>query len=112
MATKLLAGGIGLLVLVVVGTNAYIVLSTDGEATGNIADVPHAQVAIVPGALVEGDGRMSSMLADRVDQAVALWRAGKVDRILVSGSSRSGARSSSPRASTCRGRCSSPTQPD
>ncbi len=72
--------------IAVVGlSNAYIVLSTRGEATGDVAAVPPAEVAIVPGALVQGDGRMSAMLADRVRQASALWQAGKVKRILVSG---------------------------
>jgi SanA protein len=65
--------------------NAYVLFSAEGDSTDDIADVPHAQVAIVPGALVRPDGKMSSMLADRVRQAIALWRAGKVDRILVSG---------------------------
>jgi len=82
-----LAGTLGLVAIVVVA-NAYILLGTSGEATGDIADVPHAQVAIVPGALVQADGNMSAMLADRVRQADALWRAGKVDRILVSGDHR------------------------
>ena len=76
----------GLSVIALLGlSNAYVLLSVEGEATAEVADVPHAQVAIVPGALVQPDGRMSTMLADRVRQALALWRAGKVDRILVSG---------------------------
>jgi SanA protein len=79
------AGGLGLPVLLVVAANAYVILSAEGEATGNVHDVPRAQVAIVPGAFVEPDGSMSAMLADRVEQTVALWRAGKVGRILVSG---------------------------
>jgi SanA protein len=83
--SKVAIGGAVVLVAVVIGANAYILLSTDGEATANVADVPHAQVAIVPGALVQPNGKMSAMLADRVRQADALWRAGKVDRILVSG---------------------------
>jgi SanA protein len=77
--------GSAAIVLTIVGANAYVLLSTEGEATANVADVPHAQVAIVPGALVKPDGKMSAMLADRVRQAEALWEAGKVDRILVSG---------------------------
>jgi SanA protein len=83
--SKLAIGGAVVLVAIVISANAYILLSTDGEATANVADVPHAQVAIVPGALVKPNGKMSAMLADRVRQADALWRAGKVDRILVSG---------------------------
>jgi len=82
---KLSLAGSFVLVAIVVGANAYILLNTAGEATANVADVPHAQVAIVPGALVKPSGEMSAMLADRVRQADALWRAGKVDRILVSG---------------------------
>jgi SanA protein len=76
---------VGLPVLLVAGTNAYVILSTEGEATADVHDVAHAQVAIVPGALVNPDGQMSTMLADRVHQAAVLWKAGKVDRVLVSG---------------------------
>jgi SanA protein len=83
--SKVAIGGAVVLVAVVIGANAYILLSTDGESTANVADVPRAQVAIVPGALVQPNGKMSAMLADRVRQADALWKAGKVDRILVSG---------------------------
>lgn len=74
-----------LLVLVVVGANAYILLGTGGESTSVVAEVPREPVAIVPGALVQPDGKMSVMLADRVRQAARLWQAGKVEKILVSG---------------------------
>lgn len=84
-ALRALALLTGALVLVVIGSNLYIMLSTRGEATSDISKLPHAQAAIVPGAQVNPDGTMSSMLADRVHRAVGLWRAGKVDRILVSG---------------------------
>ncbi len=80
-----LASTAGLLIGLVAAANLYVILGTDGEATGNVADVPHAQVAIVPGAFVQPDGKMSTMLADRVTQAAALWNAGKVNRVLVSG---------------------------
>jgi len=80
-----LLGGLLPLVLLIGASNLYVVLSTQGRATASIADVPHAQAAIVPGALVGPDGSMSLMLADRVKQAAALYEAGKVDRILVSG---------------------------
>jgi len=62
--SKAAISGAFLLVLVVVGSNAYVLLSTEGESTGNIADVASAQVAIVPGALVQPNGKMSAMLAD------------------------------------------------
>jgi SanA protein len=83
--SKALAGMAVLVVLVVVGANAYILLSTGGESTDRVADVPREPVAIVPGALVQPDGKMSVMLGDRVRQAARLWHAGKVKKILVSG---------------------------
>jgi len=75
----------GLLVAVVGIANAYVLLSVSSDSTASIADVPRAEAAIVPGALVKPNGQMSTMLADRVTEAAALWKAGKVDRILVSG---------------------------
>jgi SanA protein len=84
-ASRIALVGLVLLVALVGLANVYVLLSTAGESTSNVADVPREPVAIVPGALVNSNGTMSTMLADRVHQAAALWRAGKVDRILVSG---------------------------
>src|ERR1700761_4506633 len=80
-----LTGLVALLCFVIVGSNAYILLSTEGEATSDVAQVPPAEVAIVPGALVDANGKMSGMLADRVKEASLLWHAGKVKKVLVSG---------------------------
>ena len=82
-------GSLALLIAAVVLANAYILLDTSGESTSVVAEVPRAEVAIVPGALVNPNGTMSTMLADRVRDAAALWQAGKVKRILVSGDHRS-----------------------
>lgn len=71
--------------MLVGAANALILVDASGRSTASPAEVPPAPVAIVPGALVKPDGKMSTMLADRVRQARALWRAGKVGRILVSG---------------------------
>lgn len=68
--------------------NAYVLLNDGGGASDRVDHLPHAQTAVVPGALVKPDGTMSTMLADRVRGALALWRAGKVERILVSGDHR------------------------
>jgi SanA protein len=77
--------GLGVvLVLLVLGANAWV-LSKGGDSTSEVAEVPRAEVAIVPGALVEPDGDMSAMLAARVEQASRLWHAGKVEKVLVSG---------------------------
>lgn len=68
----------------VAGSNGFV-LGRGVGGTDDLARVRPAQAAIVLGALVQPDGRMSGMLQDRVDRALELWRARKVDRILVSG---------------------------
>jgi SanA protein len=83
--SKLAIAGAGAVVLLVALANAYVLLDASGESTSRIADVPKEPVAIVPGALVQPDGKMSTMLADRVKRASELWHAGKVEKILVSG---------------------------
>jgi SanA protein len=83
--SKAVLGGVVALAVLVGASNAYVLLASGGGSTGEVAAVPHAEVAIVPGALVEPDGTMSAMLADRVRQAAALWHAGKVEKVLVSG---------------------------
>lgn len=50
-----------------------------------IADAPAKPTAIVFGAAVYGDGRLSSVLRDRMDTAIQLYRRGIVDELLVSG---------------------------
>lgn len=50
-----------------------------------VDEAPAARVAIVLGARVYNSGRLSAMLRDRVDTAVDLYKAGKVDKLLVSG---------------------------
>jgi SanA protein len=82
--SKLVVGGAVLMVLLVALANAYV-LTEGGDSTSDVASVPRAEVAIVPGALVQPDGKMSVMLRARVEQASRLWHAGKVKKILVSG---------------------------
>ena len=47
--------------------------------------MPTERVALVLGARVYANGRLSGMLRDRVETAVALYKAGKVQKILMSG---------------------------
>lgn len=85
--TKVALIGAGLalvLTLLVAAVNVYVLLEGE-DSTASVADVPRAEVAVVPGALVKPDGEMSAMLGDRVEQALRLWHAGKVKKILVSG---------------------------
>jgi SanA protein len=78
------AGLAALLALLVAAANVYVLVEGE-DSTSSIAEVPKTEVAIVPGALVKPDGEMSAMLGDRVKQAARLWRAKKVEKILVSG---------------------------
>lgn len=73
-----------LIVLAVAGLNLYVVARA-GDATDDVARLPNAQAAIVLGAGVQPNGYMGGMLRDRVARAVELYRAGRVDRIIVSG---------------------------
>ena len=62
-------------------------LWVDGRAAASlrsVADVPHTDVALVFGAGLWG-GEPSPYLAHRLDAAVALYRTGRVDVVLVSG---------------------------
>jgi SanA protein len=70
--------------LLVAVSNAVVLLGA-GDSTADVSNARHAQVALVLGAQVRPDGSMSGMLADRVHVAAELYRAGKVDRVLVSG---------------------------
>ncbi len=51
-------------------------------------DVPPTRVAIVFGARIYPDGRLSAMLQDRVETAAQLYHAGKVQKLLLSGDNR------------------------
>lgn len=50
--------------------------------------VPTQRIAIVFGAGIYADGRLTAVLEDRMMTAIALYEQGKVDKILVSGDNR------------------------
>ncbi len=72
---------LGCLVLV---TNLIIVRSADPHIVKSAADAPKATCAIVLGALVS-NGAPSGPLADRLNTGIALYKAGKVQKLLLSG---------------------------
>jgi SanA protein len=74
----------GLIAAVVAVPNLVVWLGGRGM-TSDPARVPHAQAALVLGAQVYANGRPSPMLADRVKAGEALYRAGRVDKLLLSG---------------------------
>lgn len=70
-------------VAVVAAANAVVLLG--GASSHSVADAPHAQTALLLGALVRRDGTPSGMLADRIEVAAQLYRDGKVEKVLASG---------------------------
>lgn len=64
---------------------AYIVYATRASIYTSIDALPHTQVALVLGASVNSDGTLSPILQERADEAITLFNAGKVDKILVTG---------------------------
>jgi vancomycin permeability regulator SanA len=66
-------------------TSTYVVAEAAPLTFTEVDDVPHRSVAIVFGVLVEADGTPSPRLADRLETALALYRAGRVDRLLMTG---------------------------
>lgn len=58
------------------------------QFTYEVDTAPNTQVAIVFGAGIYADGRLTAVLEDRMMTAIALYEQGKVDKILVSGDNR------------------------
>lgn len=52
-----------------------------------VSDVPAKAVVIVPGAAILRSGALSAVFLDRANAAIALYEAGKAQKILVSGDS-------------------------
>jgi SanA protein len=78
------AGALVVLALAVGVANAIVLLGGQGSNTDPRTE-PHAQAALVLGAFVGPDGRPSGMLEDRLVAAAALYRDGRVDKVLASG---------------------------
>jgi SanA protein len=80
----ILAGAVLVIALVAI-PNLIVWRGGRGDVTNDTAKVPHAQAALVLGAQVLPSGRPSDMLVDRVRAAEDLYRAGRVDKLLLSG---------------------------
>jgi SanA protein len=82
---RLVALGVVCGLFAVAVPNLIVWLGGRAPVTKDVAKVPHAQAALVLGAQVYRDGRPSIMLRDRVNAAADLYRAGRVDKLLLSG---------------------------
>jgi len=71
--------------LILLGISRVTMIITSRDNTYDLASVPAAQVALVPGAGITADDRPTLALQDRLDGAIELYQAGKVKKILMSG---------------------------
>ncbi len=64
---------------------SFMVTTSTRHIHRDVEDSPHADAALILGAAVLRNGGLSPILRDRADQAIELYRAGKVDKIIASG---------------------------
>ncbi|MCL6217841.1 SanA/YdcF family protein [Zunongwangia pacifica] len=72
-------------ILITLGLEAFIKQDISSRMYAKIDEVPNAKTAIVLGASVYSDGKLSPILQDRVDTAIDLLKHHKVEEILISG---------------------------
>lgn len=85
LAFALATLGVAAIVAFVGWVNRSMVRASTGLIHSRVEDVRPRQVALVLGALVHDDGRLSHMLDDRVLAGVDLYKSGKVRKLLMSG---------------------------
>jgi len=66
-------------------TNLAVLNSADGRVFSSTDSVPHEPVALVLGSAATINGRVNPFFQRRMVAAAALYQAGKVDKLLVSG---------------------------
>jgi SanA protein len=83
-AVRRLALAAALLVAAFAAMHFHVVLAAR-PFTFDVAGAPGAACIVVPGARIHSDGTPFHLLADRLAAALALWRADKAPRIVLSG---------------------------
>lgn len=82
---KIVWRGAVVLVLFIALITSLIKLQSGPFIKAKAQDLPVSQTAILLGAYVSPNGVLSTVLRDRADTAIMLYREGKVDTILVTG---------------------------
>lgn len=80
-------GFLSLLTLIVT-TNIVFYLTTKPYLYDSVSTAPHAEAALILGAPLLADGTPAPIFTDRIDAAIAIYKAGKASKILVSGDNR------------------------
>ena len=71
--------------MVVALINGFVIVTAASNIKSSIDELHNAQTVIILGAGVTSQGGLSPIFKDRVDMAAAVYVAGKVSKILVSG---------------------------
>ena len=87
IAVAALLLGIAVL-LAPVALRAWVEQQTADQVYTNALDAPSSPTVIVLGAGYSPGGRLSSALADRMDTAIDLYEAGRVNKLLLTGDNR------------------------
>ena len=77
--------GVGLIIY----ANATAVWASQGKLFEDVKDLPRAKVGLVFGTTDRYQGRENRYFRYRIDAAVKVWKAGKVETFIVSGDNRS-----------------------
>lgn len=72
-------------VLFLVAADVYVAASSDGCIYRSIEEVPYRRAGLLLGCRKHTQGRPNLYYQYRIDAAVQLWQAGKIDAIVVSG---------------------------
>jgi SanA protein len=88
LALLALTGVAGLSVVAMLAFRAWIGWQHRDQIFQEVGKVPPQPVAIVFGAGYWPSGRLSDALADRMDTAIDLYQAGKVNKLLLTGDNR------------------------
>lgn len=70
---------------VFVGSYAIVNIGSSGYIYSDVEKLPHAQVAVIPGAAILKSGELSPVLRDRVDMAITIYKKGIVNKVLATG---------------------------
>jgi len=77
-----------LIIIILIGAPRVIMVQQAGKKIYSVEDVSPVRAAVVFGAGLTSTGGPTTVLKDRVETAVLLYKAGKVEKVLMSGDNR------------------------
>jgi SanA protein len=77
-----------IIIAIILAVNLVVYIKTKPYIYNKISELPNAQTVIIPGSSVLPNHSLSSVMKDRSDMAIQLYKLKKVSKILVSGDNR------------------------